>query len=98
MTHILTILEEFLKEMEKNNPYQLVIKGGTALSLFYLNHHRESEDLDFDADLSYLKEYEKIEAYFVSILEQLRQNHVLKNFSHRFCSASGFKHVPKSPT
>ena len=60
MTIILTILEEFVKEIEKDNPYKLVIKGGTALSLFYLNHHRESEDLDFDADMSYLKEY-KIE-------------------------------------
>jgi len=24
-------------------------KGGTALSIYYLNHHRESEDLDFDS-------------------------------------------------
>ena len=81
MPHILTILEEFLKEVERDNPYKLIIKGGTALSLFYLNHHRESEDLDFDADLSYLKEYKKVEAYFVSILEKLKQRNILKHFS-----------------
>ena len=81
MTIILTILEEFVKEIEKDNPYKLVIKGGTALSLFYLNHHRESEDLDFDADISYLKEYKKIEAYFINILKKLEQKGVLKKFS-----------------
>mgnify|MGYP001609021132 CR=1 FL=1 len=81
MTKILTILEEFVKEIEKDNPYKLVIKGGTALSLFYLNHHRESEDLDFDTDVSYLKEYKKIETYFIYILEKLKQRNVLKDFS-----------------
>ena len=35
------------------------MKEGTALSLLYLNHHRESEDLDFDADISLIKEHEK---------------------------------------
>ena len=78
---ILTILEEFIKEIEKDNPYKLVVKGGTALSLFYLNHHRESEDLDFDADISYLKEYKKIETYFINILERLKQKNIIKKFS-----------------
>lgn len=81
MPTLLTILEEFLKEVEANNPYKLIIKGGTALSLFYLNHHRESEDLDFDADISSLSDYKKIEAYFISILEKMRQNNILKSFS-----------------
>jgi len=49
--------------------------------LFYLNHHRESEDLDFDADISYLKEYKKIEAYFINILEKLKQKNSIKKFS-----------------
>jgi len=81
MTKMLDILEEFVKEVEKDNPYGLVIKGGTALSLFYLNHHRESEDLDFDADISYSREYKKIETYFIHILEKLRQRDIIKNFS-----------------
>ena len=67
--------------MEKNNPYKLVIKGGTALSLLYLNHHRESEDLDFDADIVHLKDYKKIEVYFINILEKLKQKKILKEFS-----------------
>ncbi|MBU1205034.1 MAG: nucleotidyl transferase AbiEii/AbiGii toxin family protein [Nanoarchaeota archaeon] len=49
--------------------------------MFYLNHHRESEDLDFDADISYLKEYKKIEAYFINILEKLKQKNSIKKFS-----------------
>ena len=39
---IIDILEEIVKEIDKNNPYDLVLKGGTALALFYLNKHRES--------------------------------------------------------
>jgi len=81
MPRILTILEEFINEIEKDNPYKLIIKGGTALSLFYLNHHRESEDLDFDVDISHLKEYKKIEAYFINILEKLKQKNSIKKFS-----------------
>ena len=81
MPRILTVLEKFLDEIRKDNPYKLIIKGGTALSLFYLNHHRESEDLDFDADISYLKEYKKIEAYFINILEKLKQKNYIKKFS-----------------
>ncbi len=81
MPRILTILEKFLNEIERNNPYKLVIKGGTALSLLYLNHHRESEDLDFDVDISYLKDYKEIDAYFINILEKLKQKKILKEFS-----------------
>ncbi|MBI2671471.1 nucleotidyl transferase AbiEii/AbiGii toxin family protein [Candidatus Woesearchaeota archaeon] len=78
---ILSILEEFLKEIEKHNPYKLIIKGGTALSLFYFNHHRESEDLDFDADIKYLKEHAKIESYFIDILEKLKEKGIIRKFS-----------------
>jgi len=81
MPRILAVLEKFLDEIKKDNPYKLVIKGGTALSLFYLNHHRESEDLDFDVDISYLKDYKKIEAYFIDILEKLKQKNYIKKFS-----------------
>jgi len=78
---LLSILEEFVKEIEKHNPYKLIIKGGTALSLFYLNHHRESEDLDFDADIKYLKEHAKIESYFIDILENLKEKGIIRKFS-----------------
>ena len=49
MTRILEILDRFLDGVRGNNPFRLVLKGGTALSLHHLPGHRESEDLDFDA-------------------------------------------------
>ena len=42
---ILGVLKVFCKEVEKDNPFNLVLKGGTALALYYFNH-RESKDLD----------------------------------------------------
>src|SRR3989344_4006458 len=79
MARILDILEEFLQEIQKNNPYKLIAKGGTVLSLFYLNHHRESEDLDFDTTLD-KSQYKNIESYFISILEHLKKKEILKAY------------------
>ena len=76
---ILNILKEFLKEIEKNNPYRLIAKGGTTLSLFYLNHHRESEDLDFDT-LSNKENCRKIESYFLNILNNLKKKNLIKGY------------------
>jgi len=80
MSSILYILEEFLKEVQKNNPYKLVIKGGTALSLFYLNHHRESESLDFDTSITNSEKYKDIEDYFINILNKLKEKDIIKDF------------------
>lgn len=79
MTRILDILEEFLKEIEKDNPYELIAKGGTALSLYHLDHHRESEDLDFDTNLD-KKYYKEIENYFLKILQILKKKGMIKNY------------------
>ena len=84
---IIDILEEIVKEIDKNNPYDLVLKGGTALALFYLNKHRESEDLDFDCSKTNLKDYKEIEMYFVTILERLEKKGMIKDFK---ISKSGF--------
>jgi len=81
MSRIINVLEEFVNEIKRFNPYKLVIKGGTALSIFYLDYHRESEDLDFDADVSHLKEYKEIEAYLIGILEKLKQKGIIKKFT-----------------
>lgn len=77
---ILNILKEILKEMEKDNPYRLIAKGGTTLSLFYLNHHRESEDLDFDTTIN-KENYKEIENYFLSILNKLKKKGLIKDYS-----------------
>jgi len=79
MTKILDILQEFLHEVEKGNPYKLIGKGGTILSLFYLNRHRESEDLDFDT-ISEKSQYKNIEYYFISILEKLKSKGLIKSY------------------
>ena len=77
---ILKILEEFLKEIERHNPYKLIAKGGTVLSVFYLNHHRESEDLDFDTTIK-KEDYKKIESYLLGILSKLKEKGLIKSYS-----------------
>src|SRR3989344_4082594 len=80
MVKILDILQEFLHEVEKDNPYKLIGKGGTILSLLYLNRHRESEDLDFDTSLD-RGQHKNIEAYFISVLENLKGKGLIKSYS-----------------
>ena len=80
MVKLLDILQEFLHEVEKDNPYKLIGKGGTILSLFYLNRHRESEDLDFDTPLN-RNQHKNIEAYLISILENLKSKGIIKSYS-----------------
>src|SRR3989344_338770 len=80
MAKILDILNEFLHEIEKDNPYKLIGKGGTILSLFYLNRHRESEDLDFDTTLQ-KGQSKNIEDYFISILEKLKAKGLINSYS-----------------
>lgn len=76
---ILTILKEFLKEVELNNPYRLIAKGGTTLAIYHLNYHRESEDLDFDTTIS--KDcYTELEDYFLIILENLKKKGLINNY------------------
>ncbi len=84
---ILDILKEFLKEVEKDNPFNLVLKGGTALSLYYLDHHRESEDLDFDTEKHFLKDYQRIEKYITNILYNLKERKTISDYK---ITKSGF--------
>lgn len=80
MTRILDILEAVLEQIKKDNPYGLVLKGGTALALHHLNRHRESEDLDFDLDRSYLDKTEDVAAFIINILNQLERESFLKTY------------------
>ena len=79
MVKILDILYEFLQEIEKDNPYKLIGKGGTILSLIYLNRHRESEDLDFDTEME-ISQHKNIELYFLAILERLKNKGTIKSY------------------
>ena len=47
MAKILDILQEFLHEIEKDNPYKLIGKGGTILSLFYLKVSNKFTDFGY---------------------------------------------------
>ena len=80
MTQMLHILEQFAKEIEKSNPYHLVLKGGTALSLYYLERHRESEDLDFDAPKHLKTHVKRIETFFADILSKLKDKNIIQDY------------------
>jgi predicted nucleotidyltransferase component of viral defense system len=71
MTKIMEILGGYLDALKKENPYGLVLKGGTALALHHLDMHRESEDLDFDARIEYLADAEQVADSLCSILDRM---------------------------
>jgi len=74
------ILERIMKQIEANNPYGLIFKGGTALALIHLDHHRESEDLDFDVHMKYLDDWRSIQEYFIRIFEELKEEKVIQEY------------------
>ena len=76
---ILKILKEILKEIEENNPFTLILKGGTGLAIYHLNYHRESEDLDFDT-VNPKDCYGELEVYFLTILETLKKKGVISDY------------------
>jgi predicted nucleotidyltransferase component of viral defense system len=80
MVKIMELLAKVIEEIENDNPYKLVFKGGTALALLHLNHHRESEDLDFDADIKYRDDYKNISKYFIGIFENLKKKNIIKDY------------------
>ena len=68
--NIISLLQGVLKEIEKDNPYNLIGKGGTILSVYHLNH-RDSQDLDFDC-LNANKDKDW-DTYFKSIFDKAIQ-------------------------
>lgn len=75
INNIISLLRELLKEIEKDNPFDLIGKGGTILAIYHLNH-RDSQDLDFDC-LTKNKDKD-FEGYFKSIFDRVIKNHKLK--------------------
>ena len=80
MSTVLNLLKKILKEIEQDNPFGLVLKGGTPLSLYYLNEHRESEDLDFDVDKKLIIKHEDINKFFIKILDKLKSKGIIMNY------------------
>ncbi len=75
INNIISLLRELLKEIENDNPLDLIGKGGTILAIYHLNH-RDSQDLDFDC-LAKNKDKD-FEAYFKSIFDRVTEKHKLK--------------------
>lgn len=75
INNTISLLREILKEIEKDNPFGLIGKGGTILSIYHLNH-RDSQDLDFDCLTKYKDE--DFEAYFKSMFDRVTKKHKLK--------------------
>ena len=80
MVKLMEILNTIIEQIEKNNPYGLIFKGGTALALIHLDHHRDSEDLDFDVNIKYLDEYKSVQKYLVKIFEQLKEQKIIQDY------------------
>ena len=83
MVRILAILDRILEEIRRENPYGLILKGGTALALHHLNEHRESEDLDFDVGSEFAGSVKAIASYMTDILDGLVEKGFLKNYTVR---------------
>lgn len=65
MTRTIELLNLYLNNIRGNNPYKLVLKGGTALAVHHLKGHRESEDLV----TSYKNAFRNIDMHFKGLKE-----------------------------
>jgi len=74
INNIISLLREILKEIEKDNPYGLIGKGGTILAIYHLNH-RDSQDLDFDCLTK--NKNKDFESYFKAIFDKVIKKHRL---------------------
>ena len=91
ISKIISLLRAILKEIEKDNPYGLIGKGGTILAIYHLNH-RDSQDLDFDC-LTKNKDKD-FETYFKSIFDKVTKEHKLNyRINKTSFSATGRFHM-----
>ena len=80
MVRLIDILEKFIEWMREDNPFGLVLKGGTALAIHHLPGHRESEDLDFDVPVGLRNKNSEVIAYLKERLERLKVGGIIKEF------------------
>ncbi len=77
MARLFDILKELLDRIKEDNPFGLVLKGGTALAVHHLPGHRDSEDLDFDAPIDLRPRNAAIVKYLEERLEMLRSDGII---------------------
>jgi predicted nucleotidyltransferase component of viral defense system len=77
MARLMEILDRFLDHLRKENPYDMVLKGGTALAVHHLLGHRESEDLDFDVPEVYRGKHEAVISHILSIFTAMEAEGVI---------------------
>jgi predicted nucleotidyltransferase component of viral defense system len=80
MARLIDILKELIGEMRKDNPFGLVLKGGTALAVHHLPGHRESEDLDFDVPIEHRRRCSEVVRHIKGLLEELKVKGVVVEF------------------
>jgi len=80
MTRLIDILNIFLDGVRADNPFRLVLKGGTALAVHHLPGHRESEDLDFDVPIAYRPRNQEVGNYIKDRLDALKTAGVIDGF------------------
>lgn len=80
MARLIDILDKFLDGLREENPFGLVLKGGTALSVHHLPGHRESEDLDFDVPIAFRPRNSEVASHIKDRLERLRAAGVIEGF------------------
>jgi predicted nucleotidyltransferase component of viral defense system len=80
MARLIDILDKFLDGVRADNPFGLVLKGGTALAIHHLPGHRESEDLDFDVPISFRPRNAEVENHIKGRLEKLKADDVINGF------------------
>ena len=80
LARIIDILDRFLESVKEDNPFGLVLKGGTALAVHHLPKHRESEDLDFDAPAEFRSKNSEVVQYIKDRLEKLKNDGVIRGY------------------
>jgi predicted nucleotidyltransferase component of viral defense system len=80
MTRIMDVLDLVVDKLRKDNPYGLVLKGGTSLAIHHTPKHRESEDLDFDVDIKKKGQAEEIALSIEAILQELMGSGIITKY------------------
>jgi hypothetical protein len=80
MARLIDILDKFLDGVREDNPFGLVLKGGTALATHHLPGHRESEDLDFDVPMIHRPSNQEVANYIRAGLDKLKTAGAINGF------------------